>query len=148
VNDTFDRDRGGFAAADAERGDAALEVLRLERMQQRDNQPSAGGADRMAERAGAAIDVELFPGNAEIALRRHRHHSEGFVDLEQVDVTDVPADLVEQFSYRRDRRGGELLRFLAVGRMALDLGKYRQALPIGERSFGEDKGCRTVGVGR
>src|SRR5229473_8711742 len=123
VNPALDRDRGGFAAADAECCDAALEVLRFERVQQRDDQPRAGGADRMAERAGAAIDVELLSGDAEIALRRHRHHREGLVDLEQVDVTDAPADLVEQFSYRRDRRGGEPLRLLAVGRVALDLGQ-------------------------
>src|ERR1700730_11367100 len=123
MHDTLDRDRGGFTAADAEWGDAALEVLRLERVQKRDDQPCAGGADRMAERAGAAIDVELFSGDAEVALRRHRHHREGLVDLEQVDVADAPADLVEQFSYRRDRRGGEPLRLLAVGRVALDLGQ-------------------------
>ena len=51
---------------------------------------------------------------------RHRDHRECFVDLEQVDVGNAPADLVEQFSDRRDRRGGEPLRLLAVGGMALD----------------------------
>ena len=76
----------------------------------------------MAERAGTAIDVELFPGNTEVALRRHCNDRECFVDLEQVDVADSPAHLVEQFSNRRDRRGSEPLRLLAVGGMALDLG--------------------------
>ena len=102
----------------------------------------------MAERAGAAIDVELFPGNAEVTLRRHRNDRERFVDFEQVDVADRPADLVEQFSNGRDRRGGEPLRLLAVGRMAPDLGKDRQALAIGERSFCQDQCCRTVGIRR
>jgi len=32
LNPAFDSNRGGLAAADAERGDAAFEVLRLERM--------------------------------------------------------------------------------------------------------------------
>src|SRR5215468_5495963 len=91
--DAFDRNRGGFPAADAERSDTALEVLRLHRMQQRHDQPRTGCANRMAERAGAAIDVELFAGNAEVTLRGHRDHRERLVDLEQIDVTDAPADL-------------------------------------------------------
>src|SRR6476619_992644 len=121
VQDALNRDRGGFAAADAQRRDPAFEILGFERMQQRDDQPRAGGADGMAERAGAAIDVEPVPVNAEVALRRHRDHGKRLVDLEQVDVADAPADLVEQRPDRRDRRGGEPLRLLAMGGMALDL---------------------------
>src|ERR1700685_2349601 len=63
VNDAFNRDRGGFAAADAECGDAAFCVLRLQRVQQRHDQAGAGSADRMTQRAGAAVDVELVSGN-------------------------------------------------------------------------------------
>src|SRR6266481_6010782 len=80
-------------------------------MQQRDDQAGAGGADRVPERAGAAVDVQLLAGDAEIALRRHRHHRERLVDLEQVDIADAPADLVEQLANRRNRRGREPLRF-------------------------------------
>src|SRR5438034_8662877 len=102
VSDALHRDRGGFAAADAERGDTAFEILRFQRVQQRHDQPRAGGADGMAQRAGAAIDVELFTRNTEIALRRHGDDGKGFVDLEQIDVTNAPADLVEQFLDRRN----------------------------------------------
>src|SRR5882672_1441873 len=66
MNDALDGNGGGFTAADAECRDAASQILRFERMQQRNDQACAGGADRMAERAGAAIDVELVSGNAEI----------------------------------------------------------------------------------
>ncbi len=81
-------------------------------------------------------------------MRRHCHHCEGFVDLEQVDIADAPADLVEQFTDRRDRRRREPLRFLAVGGMALDLGQNRQALAVGERPLGENQRCCAVGIGR
>src|SRR5258708_38364948 len=91
-------------------------------MQQRHDQPSAGGADGVAERAGAAIDVQSVAGNSEGALRRHRHYGKRFVDLEQVDIANAPADLVEQLSDRGNRRGREPLRLLAVGGGALDLG--------------------------
>src|SRR5213079_1278811 len=46
--------------------------------------------------------------------------SVGDVDLEQIDIADAPADLVQQLANGRDRRGGEPLRFLAVGGVALD----------------------------
>ena len=44
--DQLHRDRRGFAAADAQRGDAALLALGLERADQRDDQARAAGADR------------------------------------------------------------------------------------------------------
>src|SRR5215471_9898794 len=77
TRDPLNRDRGGFAAADAERGHAALEVLRLQRVQQRHDQPRAGGADGVAKRAGAAVDVQFLPWNTEVLLSGHRHHRKG-----------------------------------------------------------------------
>src|SRR5260221_14361792 len=82
VNDALDGNRGGFTASDAECCDAALQILRFQRMQQRDSQPRAGGADGGPQRAGAAIDVEFVAGNPEVALRRHCHYNESFIDLE------------------------------------------------------------------
>src|SRR5690349_4088120 len=98
MRDAFDRDRRSLAAADAERRNAALEVLRLQRMQQRHDQPRAGCPNGVAERAGATIDVELVARNPEILLRSHRDHGEGLVDLEEIDIADLPADLVEQLA--------------------------------------------------
>ncbi len=49
--DDFDGQRRGFAAADAQRRDAALQVAITQRVDQRGEDASAGGADRMAERA-------------------------------------------------------------------------------------------------
>jgi hypothetical protein len=132
ADDALDRDGGGFTATDAKGCNAAFEVLRLQRMQQRHDQACAGGANGMTERAGAAIDVQPLPGDAEILLRRHCHHGKGFVDLEQIDIADVPANLVQQLANGRDWRRGEPLRLLAVGGMALDLGQYGEAVAIRE----------------
>src|SRR5580700_7604601 len=71
MRDALDRDRSGFAAADAQRRHTALEVLRLQRMQQCHDQTCAGCPDRMAERAGAAIDVEPVAGDSKVLLRGH-----------------------------------------------------------------------------
>src|SRR3954470_714015 len=51
--------RGGFAAADAEAGHAALQAALAQRAEQRHQDARARGADRMAQRAGAAVDVHL-----------------------------------------------------------------------------------------
>ena len=56
--DDFDRDRGGLATADALRSDAASQPARAQRMHQRRDQARARRADRMTERAGAAVDVD------------------------------------------------------------------------------------------
>src|SRR5215468_8467272 len=100
----------------------------------------------MTERARAAIDVQLLPGNAEVLLRRHGHDRKGLVDLEKVDIADLPADLVEQLPDRRDRRRGEPLWFLAMRRMALDLGENRNAFAIGERTPSENERRGAVGI--
>src|SRR5215472_15738913 len=94
VRDAFDGDRRGFAAADAERRDPALCILRFKRMQQGHDQSRTGGPDGVTERAGAAIDVQPVAGNPEVALCRHRDHRKGLIDLEQIDVANLPADLV------------------------------------------------------
>ena len=46
----FDRHGGGLAAADAQRGDAALLAALAQRAEQRDDDARAAGADRVAER--------------------------------------------------------------------------------------------------
>src|SRR5437870_3360002 len=47
----LDRQRRAFSATDAQAGNAALEALLLERVDQRDDDPGAAGADRVAERS-------------------------------------------------------------------------------------------------
>src|SRR5216684_6044153 len=117
---TFDRDGGRLAAADAEAGNSPLGSAALQRVQQGDDDPGAGGADRMPERAGAAVDVDAFAVEPEIANGRHRHHRECFVDLEQIDVAYGPVRPFQGFANGGDRRGGEPPRLLRVARLGDD----------------------------
>src|ERR1039458_9718002 len=105
--ETFDGDGCGFSAADAERGDAAAEVAFGEGRKQRDEDARAGCANGMAERAGAAVDVDLLVGKAEIAHGRHRDNGESLVDLEQVDFRKRPANAVKQSANSADGRRGK-----------------------------------------
>ena len=56
-----------------------------------------------------AVDVDLLVGEAEIAHRRHRHHGESLVDLEEVDRVMGPAGLGKERLERADRGGREVL---------------------------------------
>src|SRR5208337_4824541 len=91
---------GGFAAADAQRGDAALQSVFRQRRHQSDQDARARGADRMAERAGAAMDIHLVMRQIEIAHRRHGDDGKGLVDLEQVHFAETPARPIGEFPDR------------------------------------------------
>ena len=61
------------------------EIVLLERGKQRDDDARARCADGMAERAGAAMDVDFVVRQIEIAHRRHGDNGEGLVDFEEID---------------------------------------------------------------
>ncbi len=48
----------------------------------------------MAERAGAAVDVDLVLREGKIAHRRHSDDGEGLVDLEEIDDVRAPAAIL------------------------------------------------------
>src|SRR3546814_9103058 len=76
-SDLFHRNRGRFAAADAQAGDAARLAVALERGDQRRDDARAAGADRVAERGRAAMDVDLVVRAAEVVHREHRDTGKG-----------------------------------------------------------------------
>src|SRR5450432_4024150 len=80
----------GFAAADAQRGDTAPAAARAQRVDERGDNTRAGGANRVAKRAGTAVDVQALMIELEIVHGRHGDDRKGFVDLEQVHVPDAP----------------------------------------------------------
>src|SRR5260370_35862936 len=75
----LDAHRDAHAAADAERGETLLGVALLHLVEQRGEHARARGADRMAERDGAAIDVELVRIEAELLADRDGLAAEGLV---------------------------------------------------------------------
>ena len=66
-------------------------------MHQRGDDARAGGADGMAERAGAAIDVGARVVEADVAHGGHGDGREGLVDLVEMNVAGLPAELRQQF---------------------------------------------------
>ena len=91
------------AAADAQRGEALLGVAALHLVQQRVEHARAGGADRMADGDGAAVDVDLVGVPAEALVDGAGLGGEGLVGLDQVEILDRPAGFLQRLLGRRDR---------------------------------------------
>src|SRR5215475_6134458 len=100
---TRDTHRDAHAAADAERGEALLGVALLHFVQQRHQHAGAGGADRVTDRDRAAIDVDLGGIPAEVLVDGAGLRREGLVGLDQIEVADVPAGLLQRGAGSRDR---------------------------------------------
>src|SRR5258707_10203941 len=90
------------AAADAQRGEALLGVALLHLVQQRDQHAGAGSADRMADRDRATIDVDLGSIPAEVLVDRAGLRGESLVGLDQIEIADVPAGLLQRGARSRD----------------------------------------------
>src|SRR5215813_7487214 len=90
----LDSEGEAVAAAHAERRDAALQMAIRQRVEERRENPAAARADRVSERDGAAVDVDLRWVEAEFANHGDRLHRERLVQFEEVDVLDLPADLL------------------------------------------------------
>src|SRR5689334_8257078 len=83
-------DDGGdtHAAADAQRDQGATRVAALELVDHGACDHGAGGAQRVAHRDGATVDVELLVRDVQVLLELQHNRREGLVELEQVDVVD------------------------------------------------------------
>ena len=82
---------------------ASLAASAPELVEGRGRELGAGASEWMAEGDGAAVDVELVVGDAELLLDVDRLAAEGLVDLEDVDVVDREVVLGEQLLDRRER---------------------------------------------
>src|SRR5262245_48312553 len=78
--------RDPLAAADAGRRHAELLLPLLQLEQQRIDEPSARGAERMAQADRAAVHVELVAIDLQLLLDRQDLTRERLVDLEQVEL--------------------------------------------------------------
>ena len=99
----------------------------------------------MAERACAAVDVDLVVGQAERAHGGHGDDGEGLVDFEQVDIRKRPARAFKQHADSADGRGGKERGSVGVGGVARDGGKRLEAATIGFRAAHEDERGGSVG---
>src|SRR3954470_13457477 len=86
-------DDGGstHAGTDAKRHKRGIEVAPLQLVECNAEDHRAGGAERMPHGDGPAVDIDFAVVDAEGLHEAQHHRSEGFVDLDQVDVAELHA---------------------------------------------------------
>src|ERR1700680_3684162 len=99
TSQTLDRERCRSPSAVADGRDAALASAQRERVEQRHDDARAGRAERMAQRDRAAVDVELVVRNVEQIVEEHVVERVRLVVLEQIEVADGHAQLLQQPFY-------------------------------------------------
>src|SRR5690606_7918483 len=97
-------------------------IVSLQRRQQAHDNARARGPYGVAQRTCASVYVYLFMWQTEIVHRCHRNHRESFVDLEEINVFEVPSDAFGQSTYRSNWSGWKLMRRIGMRRMAHDNG--------------------------
>ena len=101
----LDGHRGGLAAPNAQRRHTALATGFFQRAEQRDDDTSAGGTDRMTERAGAAMNIQAVMRHVVLFHGGHRNSGKRLVDFEQIHVFAAPAGFLVQLLDRADGCG-------------------------------------------
>src|SRR5205085_8897256 len=121
-------DRVALPAARADRRDAEAAAATAQLVDEDAEDAGARGADRVAERDRAAVDVDAVLLDAQLADRLQGHRRERLVDLPQVDVARLQARLVQRALGGARRRRGQVGEVIGELRVADDLGEDRLAV--------------------
>ena len=132
------------AAADAQGGQALLGVAALHLEQQRIEHARARGADGVADGDGAAVDIDLVGIPAQPLVDGAGLRREGLVGLDQVEVLDGPAGLLQRLLGSGDRPRAHDRGVDAGVCPGDDAGERRDAPLPGLLQRHEDDGRRAV----
>ena len=97
---SFDCQRDGIAAAEAQRRNASLRIAPSHFVKQRHENARAARADRMAQSDRAAIDVDFFRIQFELLHDGDRLDGKCLVQFDEIDIGEIPADLCRPVSER------------------------------------------------
>src|ERR1700744_997126 len=99
----FHRECDAHTAADAECRETFMCAATLHLMQKSDKNARARCADRVADGDRAAVDIDDAGIPAEILIDSKRLRREGFIGLDEIEILDLPAGLLERLAGRWDR---------------------------------------------
>src|SRR3984893_4747111 len=101
----FNNRCGTHPGADAQRDERGGKIAPFEFVEHRAEDHGAGRAERMSHRDGAAVDVHLGVVEIERLHVAQHHRRERFVELDQIDIVDGHAGLLEHLAGDVDRAG-------------------------------------------
>ena len=90
----------------------------------------AGRAERMAERNRAAVDIDLIQRELQIADAGDRLRSEGFVELDDVELADLDAGALQRLARGADRTDAHDLRAAAADGDGFDRGQNVEVMAL------------------
>src|ERR1043166_6860639 len=101
----LDRQRQTLADAYAQSRDRAPSALLRELMGRGQSEPRARHAERMAERDGTAVRIDVLGIvlEAELTRARWRRRREVFIDLDQIKIGELDPEPLEQLARRGHR---------------------------------------------
>ena len=114
-------------------------------MDECDKHAGTRSADRVTERDAPAADVELVFGDAQFLDVAEDLSRERLVDLEEIDVRELEAGLLDRLAYAGDRGGEDVLGRHATGRVADDLDERLEPQRLGLGVAHDDGGGSAVG---
>src|SRR5512133_4105000 len=107
-------------------------------------QTGTAGADRVADGAGTAIDVDLLLRQLQSLDCQERYQGKGLVDLEQIDIVQGQAGLGTDLFYGADRRIREIVGVAALGGTRHDACPRLQVVPRQRLLVGQQQHRRAV----
>src|SRR6185369_9193700 len=109
-SDRFPGGRQTLADADAKRRDSSLRLPAAHLMQHRHHDAAPRRPERMSQRDRSAVDVELGVVEPKLALTGERLRGERLVDLDEIEIGDLPAGATEGLLDRGDRTDAHIAR--------------------------------------
>src|SRR5690606_15583642 len=143
-NDPLYADSGRFATAKANAGHAALQSMGFKSREQGDKNAGTRRADWMAQRACAAMNIDLVVRQIEIAHGGHSNDCKSFIDLKEIDITEIPADFLGKLAYRPNGSSGIKVRLVGMGCMADQNRTRRKSALFRLRCAHEDECSRSI----
>src|SRR5690625_3323666 len=110
VSEQLDGNGRGFAATYAQAGHAAPAAPLFKRVNESDQNARAAGAQRVAQRTGAAVDVDLVMRQVQFLHGGHGNGGKSLVDFIKIDVSRLPASLFKHLFHGAHRRGRKPFR--------------------------------------
>src|SRR5579863_7002393 len=145
----LDRHGDSTTATEAESCEATTTTTTAQFVNQRNQHAGATGADRVAEGDSTTVDIDPRPIPVKFLAVCQRLRGEGFIDLDQVEITDFSAGALQKAIDGASWSGENIARRDSRGSIASDTGHDVQAVGAGEiRVYNNGCRCAVAQAGR
>ena len=106
--ESLDSEGDTISATETQRGNPSSQAALLQGVEEGRENPRAAGADRMSQCDRASVDVHAVGIDPQLAEDGDQLNGERLVDFEEIDITERPANFLQEPPNRLDRCHEEL----------------------------------------